>query len=109
MDAAVMQQRRLRDDAARLRRADGAPGRGLGGDFLHGFEAVAFSAFIFVKWHVSQGAFRYHGYISGRGVSNEGFIRLAQPKSSWYKTSCLPTRANGSMKPRRRSGFFFTH
>ena len=51
MDPAVMKQGRLGDGAAGASGANRALLQGLFADFLDCLEAVAFNAFVFVKWH----------------------------------------------------------
>ena len=55
VNAAIMQQRGLRDRPLRRVRADGAAFERFVGNLLYGFEAVAFCAFVFIEWHDKVG------------------------------------------------------
>ena len=96
VNASIMQQGRLRDRPLRRMRADSATFERFVGNLLYGFEAVAFSAFVFVERHDS--------WVPYKRCPHNETVYLSSG-------TCLPSRhVNLSIKARRKTGrsFAFT-
>src|SRR5262245_9169311 len=103
VNAAVVQQRRLRDRAFGRRRADLAARQRLIADLLYGLEMVAFAALVFVEGH---GRLRWYHTRIFRSIS----AIVAGQKKSWYKILCLLIEERaGSKNPGAGLGFFLAH